>query len=310
VRIHLDTDLGGDPDDLCALAMLLGWPDVELTGITTTIDFEGRRAAMVRHCLQLVGRVDIPVSAGSRVSMTTGLRADPYMDDDRMWPASLPAAPPFQMPAINLMLSSVDRGATLLAIGPYTNLAALERIRPGSLSRIPIVVMGGWVLPPAAGLPDWGPDMDWNVQWDTRAAKVVAGAATDLTLVTLPATLNAHLRAADLPRLRAAGPLGDLVARQSEAHAANRNMSDLGRSYPSLPDDLLNVHYDPVACAVALGWSGAAVEEMRLITVMEDGVLRFQPHPDGRLAGVVVDVDGPSFTEAWLAAVEATWQGR
>lgn len=36
VRVHLDTDLGGDPDDACALAMLLGWPNVEIVGITTT----------------------------------------------------------------------------------------------------------------------------------------------------------------------------------------------------------------------------------------------------------------------------------
>jgi inosine-uridine nucleoside N-ribohydrolase len=26
VRVHMDTDLGGDPDDACALAFLLGWP--------------------------------------------------------------------------------------------------------------------------------------------------------------------------------------------------------------------------------------------------------------------------------------------
>ncbi len=32
MRIHLDTDLGGDTDDACALAMLLGWPGVELVG--------------------------------------------------------------------------------------------------------------------------------------------------------------------------------------------------------------------------------------------------------------------------------------
>jgi hypothetical protein len=38
VRIHLDTDLGGDTDDACALAMLLGWPGVELVGIATTAD--------------------------------------------------------------------------------------------------------------------------------------------------------------------------------------------------------------------------------------------------------------------------------
>jgi inosine-uridine nucleoside N-ribohydrolase len=38
VKIHLDTDLGGDIDDLCALALLLRWPGVEVTGITTVID--------------------------------------------------------------------------------------------------------------------------------------------------------------------------------------------------------------------------------------------------------------------------------
>ncbi len=36
VKVHLDTDLGGDIDDLCALALLLRWPEgVQLTGVTT-----------------------------------------------------------------------------------------------------------------------------------------------------------------------------------------------------------------------------------------------------------------------------------
>jgi inosine-uridine nucleoside N-ribohydrolase len=34
LRVHLDTDFGGDTDDACALAMLLGWPGVEVVGIT------------------------------------------------------------------------------------------------------------------------------------------------------------------------------------------------------------------------------------------------------------------------------------
>ncbi len=33
--MHLETDIGGDTDDLCALAMLVGWPGVELVGVTT-----------------------------------------------------------------------------------------------------------------------------------------------------------------------------------------------------------------------------------------------------------------------------------
>ncbi len=34
-KLHLDTDIGGDIDDLCALAMVLNWPDVELVAVTT-----------------------------------------------------------------------------------------------------------------------------------------------------------------------------------------------------------------------------------------------------------------------------------
>jgi inosine-uridine nucleoside N-ribohydrolase len=62
--IHLDTDLGGDIDDLCALAMLLRWPgNVQLTGITTVADINGKRAGYIRYVLGLEKRHDIPVAA-------------------------------------------------------------------------------------------------------------------------------------------------------------------------------------------------------------------------------------------------------
>jgi purine nucleosidase len=309
MRLHLDTDLGGDPDDACALAMLLGWPDLELVGITTTADRGGRRAAYVAHCLKLAGRDDIPVAAGAAASLTTLRVADPVVDDERYWPTTLACSPSPPGAALDLLDRGIEAGATIVGIGPSTNLALLEVIRPGSLDRVPIVVMGGWARPPADGLPAWGPEMDWNVQWDTRAAEILAATA-NLTLVTLPATLKAHLRAADLPRLRASGPLGKLLARQSEVHAHDLGMAELGRAHAGLPDDLLNFHYDPIACAVALGWSGAVVEEMRLRPLLDGDVLRFQPDPEGRLTRVVVDVDGVGFRETWLAAVEAAQRRR
>jgi hypothetical protein len=142
------------------------------------------------------------------------------------------------------------------------------------------------------------------VQWDTRAAEIVATTA-DLTLVTLPVTLKAHLRAADLSRLRASGPLGELIARQSEPRAADAKFSELGREFPALPDDLLNFHYDPVACAVALGWLGAVVDEMPLNPVIDGNILRFDRDPNGRPIRVVTDIDGLGFTEVWLVAIEA-----
>ncbi len=147
--------------------------------------------------------------------------------------------------------------------------------------------------------------MDWNVQWDTRAAAVVASAATQLTLASLPATLKSHLRASDLSRLRASGPLGELLARQSEAHAHDHGIIELATAHSGLPDDLLNFHYDPVACAVAVGWSGAVVEEQPLSPTLNGKLFRWQPDQAGRRSRVLVDLDGQRFTETWLAAVEA-----
>ena len=286
--------------------MLLGWPGVDIVGITTTADPGGRRAGYVAHCLELVGRDDIPLAAGAEASLTTMALAKPIIDDERYWPKTLKHRPSSPGAALDLLYRSIEQDATVIAIGPFTNLALMEVTRPGSLSRVPVVAVGGWIQSPAQGLPGWGPEMDWNVQWDTNAARILADTA-DLTLVPLPVTLKAHLRAADLPRLRASGPLGQLLAGQGEAHGQDWEMAAMGRAYAGLPDDLLNFQYDPVAVAVALGWSGAVVQEIPLRPVADE-VLRFQPEQAGRPTRVVVDLDGAAFAETWFAAVEAAQQ--
>ncbi len=86
-------------------------------------------------------------------------------------------------------------------------------------------------------------------------------------------------------------------------------MEQLGREHSGLPNDLLNFQYDPVARAVALGWSGAAVRDMRMRPVRRDGVLFFQPHSEGRPTRVVLDVDGVAFRETWMSAVEVAARG-
>jgi purine nucleosidase len=302
--VHLDTDLGGDTDDACALAFLLGQPEAELAGVTTVADRGGRRAGYTNHCLSLAGRDGIPVAAGAGASMTTLQTADPIIGDERYWTPELPCCPSPPGAALDLLLQSIERGATLIAIGPLTNLAMLEAARPGSLNHVPVVATAGWTGQ-GAGLPPWGPEMDFNVQWDTRAAEIVAATA-DLTLVPMPATLRTHLRAAHLPRLRAAGPLGRLLAAQGEAHGRDFDMNQMGRLYPALPEDLLNFQYDPAACAVALGWPGATTEKAHVQVVHDAGLLRFQPAAAGRPAQIVTDLDSESFAEYWLSSVEAS----
>jgi len=304
MRVHLDTDFGGDPDDACALTMLLGWPDVEIVGITTNLDYGGRRAGCVGHFLKLAGREDIAVVAGAGASMTTLGRFESTWGDTRYWLEPVAPRPAAPGAALNLLSQSIEQGATVIAIGALTNLALLEVSRPGSLEGVAVVATAGWIGPPAHGLPAWGAEIDFNVQCDTRAASVVAASA-DLTLVTLTASINAHLRLADLPRLRASGPLGQLLALQSEVNAADTNLNVLGHSFGGLPDDLVNFHWDPVTCAAAVGWSGAMVEELPLTTELDGDVLSFLEAPHGRPTHVVVDIDADGFIETWHSRVEA-----
>jgi inosine-uridine nucleoside N-ribohydrolase len=303
VEIHLDTDFAGDSDDACALAMLLGWPGVDIVGVTTNLDDGGTRAGCARYFLELAGRTDIPVVAGSETSLTTGERFASTFGDARCWPASVVAAPAPPGAALDLLQTSIDRGVTIVAIGAMTNLARLEQERPGALRDARVVAMAGWLDPPAAGLPPWGPEYDFNTQCDTRAVEVVAATAR-LTLVTLPAAITAHLRRRDLPRLRAAGALGALLARQSEVHAEQMRTTALALGHTALPDDLVNFHWDPVTAAVAVGWDGAEVQERTLTTSVDDGVLRFVDDRHGRRTPVVGAVDGAAFADLFLERVE------
>ena len=142
------------------------------------------------------------------------------------------------------------------------------------------------------------------MQCDTTATQQVFAAAGDLTLATLTGTLRAHLRTAHLERLEASGPIGRLLARQGRAHAAEHRMTELGRAHAGLPDDLLNFQYDPVACAVAVGWPGATIATVHLRPAVDAGVLRFEPVETGTPVDVVLDVDGTDFAETWLRAIE------
>lgn len=302
VLVHLDTDLGGDPDDVAALAMLLGHPDVELTAVTTTVDPGGERAGYAGHVLALAGRSEVPVVAGAGTTLTGDLVRP--LRGERYWPRPVTPRPAPAGAALDLLAASVRRGATVVAVGPLTNLAAFSAVRPERLEGVRVVVMGGWARPLGPDLPPWGPERDWNVQCDVRAAELVAAGGADLTLVTLADTLRTHLRARDLPLVRAAGPVGELLARQAVAYAADRGHRQLARAHAGLPDDLLLFLHDPLACAVALGWDGVRTEVQHLRTVSTDGLLTWVPDGSAPAARVVTGVDSPGFTAYWLDAVE------
>ena len=302
MRVHLDTDFAGDPDDACALAMLLGSTGVEVVGITTSLEHEGFRAGCVAHLLSVAGHHQIPVAAGAELTLTGG-RYRPTHDDPRHWPTSIAARPATPGAFLDLLAESIAADAVVIAIGGFTNLALLELARPGTLADATVVAMNGWFEAATPGLPQWGPEMDFNTQVDIRAAEIVA-ASTSLTLVPLTVAMRATLKGSQLERQRRGGPIGKLLADQSQAHGIDSGFPELAAGHPDLPDDLVNFHWDPVTAAVAIGTADVHTEMRTLTTEVHDGVLRFVPDPAGRPHHVVTAFDPTGFDDFFLRSVE------
>ncbi len=304
MKVHLDTDLGGDIDDLCALALLLARPDVEITGITTVADEGGRRCGYVRHALRLAGRSDVPALAGVDVSSGCFRWRPGYPGDSDYWPEPVAPSPNPLEDALGLLERSIEQGAAVVAIGPYTNLGLLDRARPGLLATAPLFLMGFYVHDVPTGFPQWGVDTDWNVQMDVAAARHLLEAHAP-TLIPCEMTLQTSLGRSYLPGLREAGPLAALIARQAEAFARDERYEALyGQTCPGLPDDTINFLHDPLACAVALGWEGVTIETTAVRPELEEGgYLRAVIAGDGKPTRVVTGVDGQGFGDWWYTAV-------
>jgi purine nucleosidase len=304
LKLHLDTDLGGDIDDLCALAMVLNWPDVELLGVTTNQDDRGRRAGYARYALGLAGREDIAVAAGADASLDCYRLYPGLPDEEAYWPEPIPPAPTSMSQALSLLERSIEQGAIVVAIGCYTNLALLEKRSPGILRSARLYLMGGYVFPPREGFPPWGNEMDWNVQNDVQSARLVIERSNS-TLVPLSVTVETWLRRAYLATLRWSGPLAQLIARQAEAFAKDENYeAQYGQTCTGLPQGTINFQHDPLTCAIALGWNeGVEISEIPLKLEIKDGWLWQRVDDSGKPTRVVTRVNGDKFSEFWFNTV-------
>ena len=306
LKVHLDTDLGGDIDDLCALAMLLRWrEDVQLVGITTVAETKGKRAGYTRFALQLEGKEKIPVAAGADVSQGFYRYAEfDYPPEERYWPKEIAPLPSGPDEAIELLKQSIEQEAIIIAIGPFTNLYLLDRKYPGILKQANLFLMGGLIYPIRTGFPNWGNNFDWNVQVDVKSAIHVIENANP-TLIPLTVTVETALRRAYLNDLRSAGKLGQLLAQQAEEIAVDWEIEKkFGETCEGLPHDIINFLHDPLACAIALGWNeGVESVEIPLKLTLKDGWLYEEIDNSGKLTKVITKVNGNRFNEFWLETI-------
>ncbi len=304
VKIHLDTDIGGDIDDLCALAMLLRLSDLEITAITTVAEVGSKRAGYVRYVLNLEHREEIPVAAGADVSLGRYRWEQVLIDEEKYWGEHIAPSPNSLDQALSLLKKSIEQGATVVGIGPFTNLYLLEKQYPGILKTAPLFLMGGYVYPPREGFPQWGNDNDYNIQVDVQSAQYVIEHSNP-TLVPLSVTAETSLRRAYLEILRNADTLGRLLARQAEAFAKDENYEKkYGTPCSKLPSDTINFQHDPLACAIAVGWDdGVEITETPLKLELRSGWLHERIETTGKPTRVVTKIDGNRFNEFWIEAV-------
>jgi purine nucleosidase len=299
-KIHLDTDIGGDMDDLCALLMLLKWPDLEITGVTTVSDAQGRRAGYVQYVLDMMGRAYIPCAAGADVSGGYYRYELGYPPDEENWPEPIMPRPGPPEQAVELLKHSIEQGAIIVGIGPFTNLMLLEKAYPGILKQTDLYLMGGYVFDIPPGYPQWSKDDDYNIQVDMPSAHFVLRHANP-TLIPVTVTCQTALRRAYLPGLARADRAGQLIVRQAELCARSDRYEQIyGATCPKLPADIINFQHDPLACAIALGWrQGVEIATVPLRYEIRESWLYEIPSYKGVPIRVVTKIDGNAFNEFW-----------
>jgi purine nucleosidase len=260
----LDTDIGSDVDDLLALAVVLGSPELALTGVTTVYGDVLLRARMVRRALRMAGGPDVPVAAG-RSATRSGRpvwwaghegRLMPDLDQEQVDPS---------LDAVALLAAS----PLVVAIGPLTDLAGAVEAPGARIERA--VVMGG----------DFGSARaEHNILSDVDAAVAVARSGVGLVMIGLDQTERVRLKRAAADAFEALGGLGRILA------AEMRQFQDyLGRDH--------TVPHDPLA-VLTLARPDLFRLEAGTVSVEpagpDAGRTRFEPDPAGRHA-VVTDVD-------------------
>lgn len=264
----VDTDLAAD--DLVALAFLLSSPRAEVEAITVSGTGEVRcpdGLDVVRGLLAVTGDDDIPVACG-RSTPLHGDHAFPtdWRDSaDDAWGVKLPVveAKGDSGSATGLLARSLEDGdATLVALGPLTNVAEAFRARPRLARQVPsVVVMGGALDVPGNVFvaDDGSPTAEWNMYVDPTAAAEVVDSGVPVTLVALDATNQAPITDDFVEELQdvAGTAAGELAA---EVLADNPLVAS-GEAF----------FWDPLAAAVALDPELVDTESVPLSVVADDG---------------------------------------
>jgi purine nucleosidase len=207
LSVILDTDIGGDVDDLLALAVLLASPEIKLRAVTCVYGDVRTRARIALKALSLRGRSEIAVAPGAEHALNAERPLLCGKDDGARWLTSTEAELRVSdIHGSDVIVETVmaDPGEIqLAAIGALTNLALALLKEPRVAENVAgITIMGGVVG--GAGQLDL-PWVDYNFACDPEAAKIVLASGAPVRLVPLDVTMKVRIFPSDVNAIHSLG---------------------------------------------------------------------------------------------------------
>jgi len=220
IPVIFDTDIGSDVDDAVALAYLLREPRCELVGITTVSGEPEERARLADAVCRAAGRSDVPVHAGCGNPLLVSQRQleAPQKSVLPRWTHTPEFTSNTAVPFLRETIRSRPGELTLLAVGPFTNLAVLFALDPEIPSLLKqVVIMGGVYTTSTPGTPR----VEWNASLDPHATAMLFNAGCSVTAFGLDVTMQCRLTATACRERLRHGPLA-VVADMAEVWFSRR----------------------------------------------------------------------------------------
>ncbi len=280
-KLIIDTDCG--VDDAIALLMALTDPSAEVIGITCVsgnvpLHHVVRNVGIV---LDAIGAGPIPIFQGAaRPILASPYHADDVHGSDGLGDAGFPATdrkPETEHAALALIrLARENPGATLVALGPLTNVAlalAIEPALPQLLGKT--VIMGGAVH----GVGNTSAVAEFNIYADPEGAAIAFDRGINPTMLTWEGTLAQPVTWDIWDRMIASGPIGQRFINPMTEQVINRARE---RERPGilLPDPLAMAAVLDQSCATT--YSGAVTVDTggstaRGMTTLDRRTIQRQP---------------------------------
>jgi inosine-uridine nucleoside N-ribohydrolase len=256
VKIFVDTDIG--VDDATAVAWLLQAREANVLGFTTVMGNTTVENA-THNLLTLldVARRRVPVTMGAAEPLEfprSHMGAFAH-GPSGFWFSQIPhdlSGIPTDAPAAIAAAARANRGMTLLALGPLTNVAQAVQRFPQDMAHVRIIALVG-----SLGPGNRTPVSEFNAFTDPQALDIVVESGLDVTLVTLDAFTQVKVDSIRFPQKldQRGGAMGDLLAAtltpyfQAETQGAGGDVSipdvvaamyavrpELGKATPGLVD--------------------------------------------------------------------------